>query len=106
MGIPEITVQELKQMRDDGQEFTILDVRDPDEFAICNLGGQLIPLRELPNRLDEVDKTKPVIVHCKLGGRSSMATKFLLEKGYPKVFNLKGGIHAWATQIDCTMKTY
>ncbi|MES2218019.1 MAG: rhodanese-like domain-containing protein [Pseudomonadota bacterium] len=101
--MPEISVQELQALRAANADFMILDVRDPWEYQERNLGGHLIPLKELPDRLNELDKNQQIIVHCQMGGRSSRATAFLLEQGFKKVFNLRGGIQAWAMEIDPSM---
>ena len=104
--IPQLTVRELKQRIDAGEDVYILDVRELHEYQIANLGGKLIPLNDLPQRLAEIDRNREVIVHCKLGGRSQLAAEFLHQAGYPKVVNLTGGILAWADQIDPTMQKY
>lgn len=106
MSIPEISVQELQALKESGADFIILDVRDLWEYQICNLGGQLIPYRELPLRFTELDREKQIIVHCQMGGRSSRAVAFLLEQGFTKVFNLRGGIKAWTAEIDPKMSQY
>jgi rhodanese-related sulfurtransferase len=103
MNLPEISVQELKALKDAKTDFFILDVRDPWENEVCNLGGHLIPLAELPDRLTELDRKKMIIVHCQMGGRSSRAVAFLLEQGFQNVRNLRGGIKAWAREIDPNM---
>jgi adenylyltransferase/sulfurtransferase len=103
MNIPEITVQELQALKNSGADFCLLDVRNADENAACNLGGLLIPLAELPQRLDELNPNQQTIVHCQSGGRSSRAVAFLLEKGFKDVRNLQGGIRAWAREIDPKM---
>jgi adenylyltransferase/sulfurtransferase len=105
-GIPQLTVQELKQRIDAGEDVYILDVREPYEYQIANLGGKLIPINNLPQRLAEVDREREVIVQCKSGGRSQLAAEFLRQAGYPKVVNLAGGILAWADQIDPSMQKY
>jgi adenylyltransferase/sulfurtransferase len=103
----EITVQELKQRLDAKEDFDIVDVRDPDEWEICNLpGARLIPLGELPKRLKELNPSREIVVHCKMGGRGGKAMKLLKEKGFAKVRNLAGGIMAWASQIDPAMRRY
>jgi rhodanese-related sulfurtransferase len=68
--IPEISVQKLQALREADADFMILDVRDAWEYKERNLGGHLIPLKELPNRLNELDKDKQIIVHCQMGGRN------------------------------------
>ena len=99
--INEITVQELKKLKDENAEFFLLDVRDPFEYEISNLGGHLIPLTELPHRLDEIDQTTPmIIVHCKMGGRSLRAAEFLDQQGFANVYNLVGGLSAWVNEIE------
>jgi len=99
MAVPEITVQELEILHASGAEFLLLDVRNPDEYAECNLGGLLIPFIELSDRLGELDREKQIIIHCHAGGRSRRATEFLLAQGFPRVRNLKGGISAWMNEI-------
>jgi adenylyltransferase/sulfurtransferase len=99
-------VQQLKQRIDTGEEVYLLDVREPFEYQIANLGGKLIPLNDVPRRLAEVDRDREVIVHCKSGGRSQAAAEFLRNAGYPRVANLAGGILAWADQIDPTVRKY
>lgn len=103
---PEISVQELEALKNANADFIILDVRNPDEYEICNLNGLLIPITELPQRLHELKKDQHIIVHCRSGGRSKRATDFLLSQGFTHVQNLRGGIMAWANEIDPKMKTY
>jgi rhodanese-related sulfurtransferase len=106
MNTPEVSVQELKELKETQADFFLLDVRNPDEFAFCNLGGYLIPFNELPNRLNELNPEAHIIIHCHAGGRSKRATDFLIQQGFKKVFNLKGGITAWANEIDHTLPKY
>ena len=106
MSIPEITVQDLKKLLDTKASVMILDVRNSDEYAICNLGGHLLPLSELPTRLHELNPEQQIIIHCHAGGRSRRATEFLIKEGFKNVANLKGGITAWANEIDPTMAKY
>jgi rhodanese-related sulfurtransferase len=106
MNIPEMTVQELAQLRQQHADIIILDVRNPDEYAICNLNGVLIPMAELATRYKELNPEKQIIIHCHAGGRSKRATEFLLQQGFKQVYNLRGGITAWANEIDTTMKKY
>jgi adenylyltransferase/sulfurtransferase len=105
-GVPQLTVQQLKQRIDAGEQVYLLDVREPFEYQIANLGGKLIPLNDVPQRLAEVDRDREVVVHCKSGGRSQAAAEFLKKAGYPRVANLAGGILAWADQIDPTVRKY
>ncbi|OGT41684.1 MAG: hypothetical protein A3F42_03000 [Gammaproteobacteria bacterium RIFCSPHIGHO2_12_FULL_37_34] len=106
MDIPEISVQELDALRNAKADFLILDVRNPDEYAICNLGGCLIPFKELPSRLNELNRDQLIIIHCHSGGRSRRATEFLLQAGFTQVKNLRGGITAWTNEIDPKMARY
>ena len=105
-GIPQVSVQELKARRDAGEDVFVLDVREPWEYQLAQIGGTLIPLNEVPNRLGEIPRDREVVVQCKSGGRSQRAAEFLAQSGYTKVSNLAGGILAWADQIDPTVKKY
>ena len=102
----DMTPEELKQRLDAGDDLFVLDVREPNEFQICNLGGHLIPLNDLPNRVSELDPSREIVVHCKMGGRSAKAVDFLKQAGFTRVHNLAGGINAWADRIDRTMPKY
>jgi adenylyltransferase/sulfurtransferase len=84
----------------------VLDVREPHEYQICNIGGHLIPLNDLPNRLSELDKNSEIVAHCKMGGRSAKAVDFLRQSGFKNVRNLTGGILAWADRVDPRMPKY
>lgn len=103
---PEITVEELKVRMDRGEDFILLDVREPVEFRICNLGGTLIPMGQLPARLKELDSSKEIAVLCHHGNRSRSATEFLLRSGFPRAVNVAGGIEAWAERIDPATPRY
>ena len=102
----DMTVEELKKRLDRGDELFVLDVREPHEYQICNLGGHLIPLNDLPKRVSELDSSHEIVVHCKLGGRSAKAVEFLRQSGFTKVHNLAGGINAWAERIDPKVPKY
>jgi adenylyltransferase/sulfurtransferase len=103
----EITPQQLKARIDAGENLFVLDVRNPNEFAICRIPGTaLVPLPELPARLGEVPRDREVIVHCKSGMRSAKAIEFLKQQGYTKLVNLTGGILAWADKVDPGMPRY
>ena len=99
-------MKELKARIDRGEDLQIIDVREPFEYDIANIGGKLIPQNDVPNRLIEIDRAREVIVHCKAGGRSQKIAEFLKQAGYLHVVNVAGGILAWADQIDPTMKKY
>jgi adenylyltransferase/sulfurtransferase len=99
-------VEELKRRLDAKEDFLLLDVREPHEFQICNLGGKLIPLNDLPGRVSELDSSRDIVVHCKMGGRSAKAVEFLRQSGFTKVQNLAGGITAWSDRIDPKVPKY
>ncbi|HET6936179.1 MAG TPA: molybdopterin-synthase adenylyltransferase MoeB [Candidatus Angelobacter sp.] len=105
-GVPEISVEELKRRLDAKEDFVLVDVREPHEYKICNLNGNLIPLGEIPRRVNELDPAKEIVIHCHHGGRSARAVAFLRQAGFSKVSNLAGGIHAWADRIDPRMPKY
>ena len=105
-GIPQVTVHELKQRMDAGEDLLILDVREPYEYQIANIGGRLIPMNEVPRRIDEIDRDREVIVQCLSGGRSQRVAEYLKQSGYEKVSNLAGGIRAWSEHIDPTIPKY
>lgn len=106
MALPEITVQELEALRKSDADVFVLDVRNPDEYDICNLGGYLIPFAELPSRINELKPDQHIVVHCHAGGRSRRATEYLIGQGFTHVQNLRGGITAWANEIDAKMRKY
>jgi len=105
-GIPEITAKDLKARQDRGDDLFILDVREPHEYQICNLNGKLIPLGELPRRVSELDSSREMVVHCRSGKRSADAIQFLQKAGFKKLLNLKGGVLAWADEVDPNMPKY
>ncbi len=104
--VPTISVEELKKKLDAKADIFILDVREPHEYQICNLQGYLIPVGDLPKRVNELDSSREIIAHCKMGGRSAKAVNFLRRSGFKKVYNLTGGITAWAEKVDTTMPKY
>ena len=105
-GIPQMSVQELKQRLDAGEDLIILDVREPYEYQIANIGGTLIPQNQVPRRLAEIDRNREIVVQCRSGARSQRIAEFLAGQGYPNVKNLAGGILAWAGQIDPKVPKY
>jgi adenylyltransferase/sulfurtransferase len=102
----DISARDFKRLMDDGADYYLLDVRKPHEYDICNLGGTLIPLDQLPARMGELDKNADIIVHCKMGGRSANAVHALREAGFEKVRNLHGGITAWSDEVDPSVPKY
>jgi len=104
--VPEITPRELKARLDRGDDLYILDVREPHEYQICNLGGHLIPLGDLSKRASELDSSREIVAHCRSGKRSAEAVEFLQRAGFRKVLNLKGGILAWSDEVDSSVPKY
>jgi len=104
--VPEIAPRELKSRLDRGDDLFILDVREPHEYQICNLGGHLIPLGELSRRVNELDSSREIVAHCRSGKRSAEAVEFLRSAGFRKVLNLKGGILAWSDEVDPSTPKY
>jgi molybdopterin/thiamine biosynthesis adenylyltransferase/rhodanese-related sulfurtransferase len=102
----EMQVEELKRKLDAGEDIYVLDVREPHEYQICNIGGHLIPLGELPKRVNELDTSREIVAHCRSGARSAKAVDFLKQAGFRKVHNLSGGILAWADKVDPKMPKY
>jgi adenylyltransferase/sulfurtransferase len=106
MNIPAIQAEELKQRLDAGENLYLLDVREEDEFEISNIGGHLIPLPELPERVQELDASREIIALCKMGTRSAKAVQLLRKAGFPNVRSLTGGIHAWSDRVDPKVRKY
>lgn len=107
--IPEISVRDYHAMRERGESPFLLDVRRPDEYEIANLGGSLIPLDELPERLGELESHRQdgvVVVHCRSGTRSSRAVELLRQHGFTNAVNLQGGILAWSDEVDPSVPKY
>jgi molybdopterin/thiamine biosynthesis adenylyltransferase/rhodanese-related sulfurtransferase len=107
--IRHITARELQERLRHGDAITIIDVREPHEWDIVNLsqyGARLVPLGELPDRLADINVTGDVVVHCKSGGRSAKAAQQLRAAGLERVWNLEGGIIAWADQVDASLARY
>ncbi|HEY3170084.1 MAG TPA: molybdopterin-synthase adenylyltransferase MoeB [Thermoanaerobaculia bacterium] len=106
-GLPEVTVQQLKSMRESGEDFVLVDVREPHEIAICAFPDSVkIPLGTLPQNLNKLSTADEIVVHCKMGGRSAKAVQFLRDAGFRKVRNLAGGIDRWAQEIEPRMPRY
>lgn len=103
----EKTVLEFKAMLDAQEDFQLIDVREEHEFEICNLKGELIPMGDVPDNVAKISKDKPVVIHCRSGARSGNVCNYLEQNfGYTNLYNLKGGILAWADQIDPSMPKY
>ncbi len=103
----EVTATELKKMKDDGITFQLIDVREEYEYDIANLSGELIPMGDLMSNIDKIAKDIDVVIHCRSGARSATAI-IQLEKthGFTNLYNLKGGILAYAKEVDSSLATY
>jgi rhodanese-related sulfurtransferase len=102
----DISVEELKRLRDSGADFVLIDVREEREYAICHLEGDLLPLGRLPERIAELDVRAHVVVHCRSGARSAKAVELLRAAGFENAWNLRGGILAWIERIDSSLTRY
>ncbi len=106
MSVPEIQAEELKSRLDSGENLFLLDVRDEYEYEISNIGGHLIPLPELPRRLNELNNRQEIVALCEMGPRGVKAVELLRKSGFKKVSNLRGGIHAWSDRVDKSVRKY
>ncbi len=102
----DISVEQLKQLRDTRADFVLVDVREDHEVAICEIGGTQIPMGQLGARMSELDPGGHIVVHCHVGGRSAAAVNALRDAGYGNVWNLQGGIRAWIQRIDPDLQDY
>jgi rhodanese-related sulfurtransferase len=109
-GVPELSPTEFAARWPDyasAASVVLLDVREHDELAVAAVPGALhIPMREVPARLAELDADKPLVVMCHSGGRSRRVAEYLAANGFTTVFNLKGGIDSWSTQLDSQIPRY
>ncbi|AMM51449.1 rhodanese domain protein [Rufibacter sp. DG15C] len=105
--LPEITPTQLKQRLDNQEPLQLIDVREPQEWDICHLGGTLIPMGDLAKKAPTLDPAATTVVICHHGFRSAQAVLFLQQRfGFTNVLNLKGGVHAWAKEVDLSFPTY
>ena len=105
--VKEITVQELEKLKDSGKAYQLIDVREPYEYEIAHLNGELIPLAQIEDKVDQIDSNRKVVVHCRSGVRSAQAIETLEKKfGFTNLYNLKGGILAYADEIDSSLAKY
>ncbi len=102
----EITVSELKKLKDENADVQLIDIREDYEIEIAEMGGEHIPMGDVMDNLDKISRTKQVVVHCRTGARSAAICNALEKEGYKNVYNLKGGIIAWADEIDDTIMKY
>ena len=104
--VKEITVAELDALRKSNEDFQLIDVREAYEYDIANLDGELIPLNTVLDNIDKISSDKKVVIHCRSGARSANAIVELEKHGFTNLYNLKGGILAWADEIDNDMAKY
>ena len=103
----DIGVHELAEMRAGGAAHTLLDIREPEELAICAISDSVaIPMQRVPGALETLPRDRPVIVVCHHGMRSAVVTGFLRENGFANTWNLAGGIDAWSRHIERDMPRY
>lgn len=103
----EITVEELQALKESGADFQLIDVREPHETDICSIGGELIPMGSVPQQVNKIAKDKQVVIYCRSGARSGKIVQWLEQNHqFTNLYNLKGGILAWADEIDPDMATY
>lgn len=103
----EITVKELSELKSTGADFQLIDVREPNEFEVAEIGGELIPMNSVPQNVDKFSKDKQVIVHCRSGKRSGDVINWLeTNHSFENLYNLKGGILAWSDEIDQSVQKY
>lgn len=104
----EITATQLKERLDRGDLIQIIDVREPNEYEVARIpDARLIPLKDVVNRMSEIDPERETVVHCKMGGRSARAIEALQRSGFSgRLLNLKGGITAWSNEVDPSVPKY
>jgi rhodanese-related sulfurtransferase len=102
----EITAEDLKRMKDNGEDFQLIDVREDFEYEMSNLNGELIPLGGIMIETGKISKDKPVVIMCRSGKRSAMAVMQLEAQGFTNLYNLQGGILAWADKVDPNISVY
>jgi rhodanese-related sulfurtransferase len=108
--VPELRPAEFLRRWPDGtrsEDVVLLDVREPEELELASVHGVWhLPMRQVPDRLDELPRDKPLVVMCHAGGRSRLVAEFLTDNGFERVFNLQGGIDAWSREIDSSVPRY
>jgi adenylyltransferase/sulfurtransferase len=105
--MPTMSVHDVKRKIDAHEPFELIDVREPFEYEIARIdGAKLIPLGEIAERVNELQRERPIVVHCHSGRRSAEAVRLLQQRGFANVYNLEGGIDAWSDQIDSNVPKY
>lgn len=106
MQIQQITPQQLKARLDAGDDLFLLDVREPNEREICNIGGELIPKDTVVHNLDRLPRGKEIVVYCRSGGRSQWVAEQLKVHGFERLSNLAGGMLRWSDDVDPSVRKY
>lgn len=102
-----INVQQLNKLMNENKDFQLIDVREPHENEICTLNAELIPVGTIPENIDRISKDKQVVIHCRSGVRSANVISYLQQNfNFNNLYNLEGGILAWADEIDTSMEKY
>jgi len=105
--IEQMTPAEFVRRRDTGEDLVLLDVREPHELARASVKGALhIPMAQIPERLADLERDRPIVVMCHSGGRSQAVVGFLLHRGFERVANLSGGISRWSREVDPSVPLY
>ena len=105
--VKEVTAKELKALMDQGIDLQLIDVREPNEAEIAEIGGELIPMGDIPANVDKISKDKQVVIHCRSGARSGNIVRYLEQNhGFDNLYNLKGGILSWSEEVDPTITKY
>lgn len=102
----DISVEDLAELINKGASFRLIDVREPHEHEICNLGGEVMPLGTLAERVGELDPNAHIVLHCRSGARSAKAATSLRISGFENAWNVNGGILAWIDRIDSSLTRY
>ena len=103
----ETTVKELAELKASGADFQLIDVREQNEFEIAEIGGELIPMNTIPDNVNKVSRDKKVVIHCRSGKCSGDVINWLEQNhGFENLYNLKGGILAYADEIDNSLTKY
>ena len=103
----EISVKKLKELQDGNEDSQLIDVREPHEYEICNINGELIPVGDVVQKADQVSRDKMVVVHCRSGARSANVIRILeMRYNLDNLYNLKGGILKYADEIDPSLEKY
>jgi adenylyltransferase/sulfurtransferase len=102
----DISVEDLDELRRANAAFQLIDVREPHEYEICNLDGKLIPLGRLAERIDALDHSSHIVVHCRSGVRGAKAVNSMRAAGFENVWNVNGGVLAWIDRVDPELTRY